>query len=165
MGITRAQRIFIWRTLTLVAPLLLLAASGWWLFGRHQNEEPEIVSMMINPVEPQATPGASHNADVSLAVEAAIGKLQSALEGITDAPSAEAALPTLKETTAELDQAGGLVEQLPAEGRTALANNVMAARPAIDRDVSKALAAPGAAELAKPAIDTILKQLDAIAKS
>lgn len=165
MGITRAQGIFIWRTLTLVVPLLALAASGWWLFGRHQGEEPEVVSMMITPVEEPAPTGVGQSADVGSTVATAIGKVQSALEGITDASSAQAALPALQQATAQLDQAGGLVEQLPAGGRSELATRVMAARPTIDEQVSKALSAPGVAELAKPTIDAILKQLDSFAKS
>jgi hypothetical protein len=74
-------------------------------------------------------------------------------------------LPTLQEATAQFDKLGGLVNQLPAGGKTAIAAFLTSIRPAIDEAFNKVLAIPGVSAVVKPTIDTIKVNLDAIAKS
>ena len=87
------------------------------------------------------------------------------LPGITDAASAEAALPKLKEATAQLNEVSTRAPQLSPEGKTILVKLIVAATPAINQLCDKVLATPGAGAIAKPAIDELRGKLDAIARS
>jgi hypothetical protein len=57
------------------------------------------------------------------------------------------------------------VNQLPAGGKTAIATFLTSIRPAIDEAFNKVLAIPGVSAVAKPTIDTIKGNLDAMAKA
>ena len=84
------------------------------------------------------------------------------LNGVTDAASAEAALPKLNELGASLDKVGGLVEQLPAEGKSALAALVSAALPNLEALIAKVNEIPGAGDVIKPVADSMLEKLRAM---
>jgi hypothetical protein len=84
------------------------------------------------------------------------------LTDVTDPASAEAALPKLNELGASLDKVSGLVEQLPAEGKSALAGLVAAALPKLEALVAKVNEIPGAGEAIKPVTDPILEKLRAM---
>jgi len=85
-----------------------------------------------------------------------------ALNDVTDAASAEAALPTLNELGTSLDKVGGLVEQLPAEGKSALAALVSAALPNLEALVAKVNEIPGAGDVIRPVADPLLEKLRAM---
>jgi hypothetical protein len=87
------------------------------------------------------------------------------LPGITDATSAEAALPKLKEATAQLNEVNTRAAQLSPEGKTILVKLIVAATPTINQMCDKVLATPGAGIIAKPAIDELRGKLDALARS
>jgi hypothetical protein len=85
-----------------------------------------------------------------------------ALEGVTDAASAETAAGKLSELDAGLDKLGGLVEQLPGEGKSALAALVAAALPDLEALVAKASEIPGVGDAIKPVTDSVLEKLRAM---
>ena len=62
--------------------------------------------------------------DLGRELTGVVDRVSGALSGITDAASAEAALPTLNEVRTKLDDLTATVEQLPAEARTTLAGVV-----------------------------------------
>jgi hypothetical protein len=85
-----------------------------------------------------------------------------ALNGVTDAASAEAAVPKLNGINDSLTNLGGLVNQLPAEGKTALAALVSGQLPNLEALIAKVTALPGVGDIIKPITDTMLERLRAL---
>jgi hypothetical protein len=98
-------------------------------------------------------------------VNSSVGSIRTVLPGITDAASAQAALPKLKEATAQLNEVSSRATQLSPEGKSMLIRLVVAATPAINQMCDKVLATPGAGVIAKPAIEELRGKLDALARS
>ena len=98
-------------------------------------------------------------------INASVGSIRAALPGITDAASAQAALPKLKEAIAQLDEVSSRAPQLPPEGKSVLVKLIVAATPTINQMCDKVLATPGAGDVAKPAIDQLRGKLDALART
>jgi hypothetical protein len=88
----------------------------------------------------------------------------SALEGIKDKASAEAALPDLKAVDSKLGELSGSVEQLPQEGKAALATLLDDSLPELQDLVSKVEGIEGVGEVIKPTLDGIMTKLDAWAE-
>src|SRR5215471_20960440 len=88
-----------------------------------------------------------------------IASLRTTLAGITDAASAQAALPQLQEAATQIDKVGGLGAQLSAEQRKVLAGVVSPSLPTLNQLLDKVLAIPGVAEVLKPTIDTLKAKL------
>jgi hypothetical protein len=82
-----------------------------------------------------------------------------ALNGVTDAASAEAALPKLNELNDGLGKLEGMVGQLPAEGKSALAALVSSSLPELEALIAKVSEIPGAGEVIKPVADSMLEKL------
>jgi hypothetical protein len=153
--------------------LLILAALGalGWYF---------LPSTDVNKVAERATPMADRpGATVGLApsnltaggvdlanqLGTSLGSLRTALAGITDTASAEAALPKIQDAKAQLDKISSLANQLPPDTRKTFGTLVKAAMPAVTNLCDKVLAIPGASTVAKPAIDQIRTQLDTLAET
>jgi hypothetical protein len=90
--------------------------------------------------------------------------LKAVIPSITDAISAQAALPKLQEATAQLNEVNSLATKLTPEGRSTLAKLIAAATPAINQMCDKALATPGVGGIAKPAIDELRSKLDTLSR-
>ena len=104
---------------------------------------------------------------VNLANQAtsSIGAVSSVLPTITDAASAQAALPKLRQATAQLDEVSSLAAKLSPERKSALAKLIAAATPAINQMCDKVLATPGVGDIAKPAIDELRGRLDTLTRA
>jgi hypothetical protein len=85
------------------------------------------------------------------------------LNDVTDAASAEAALPRLTEINTNLDRLGGLVGQLPAEGKSALAALVNGALPELEALIARVTEIAGVGAVIKPATDALVEKLRAMA--
>lgn len=101
--------------------------------------------------------------DVGKQVTDSIASLRTTLGGITDAASAQSALPKLQEVTAEIDKVGGMIGQMSPEQRKALAGLAGPLIPALNQLFDKVLAIPGVADVLKPAIDTLKAKLAVLA--
>jgi hypothetical protein len=101
--------------------------------------------------------------DVGKQVTGAIDGLKGALAGITDAASAQAALPKLQETTTVLDGVSGMLPKFAPEQKSALAALISAALPALKEAATRVLAIPGVSDVAKPAVDGVITKLEALA--
>ena len=108
------------------------------------------------PTIPSLTVG---GLDLGKQVTDSITNLRTTLTGITDAASAQAALPKLREVTAQIDRVDGLLGQLSPEQRRVLAGVVNPLMPSLNQLFDKALAIPGVAELLKPTIDALRAKL------
>jgi hypothetical protein len=98
-------------------------------------------------------------------INSSVSSIGAVLPGITDAASAEAAVPKLKEAAAQLNEVGSRATQLSPEGKSILIKLVVAATPTINQMCDKVLATPGAGAIAKPAIDELRGKLNALARS
>ncbi len=85
-----------------------------------------------------------------------------ALNDVTDSASAKAAAAKLNEVDDNLAKIKGLVDQLPAEGKSALAALVAGALPDLEALITKVSAIPGASDAIKPITDPMLEKLRAM---
>jgi Bacterial protein of unknown function (DUF937) len=98
-------------------------------------------------------------------VDSSIGTLKSALPGITDAATAQAALPKINEAISQLNDVNARAAKLPPEGRSTLAKLIGVATPSIYQMCDKVMAIPGVGPIAKPAIDDLRAKLDTLARA
>jgi hypothetical protein len=101
--------------------------------------------------------------DVGKQLPDSIASLRAALESVTDATTAQAALPKLQDVTARIDRIDGLVGQMTPEQRKLFAGIVNPLMPKVNQLFDKVLAIPGVAELLNPAIDTLKAKLAILA--
>jgi uncharacterized protein DUF937 len=149
----RGQRAVSLNWLYWLIPLLAILAVLIYLFARPTEE---VVVQPGVPAIPSLTVG---GLDIRKEVTDSITNLRTTLAGITDATSAQAALPKLREVTTQIDKVDGLVGQLSAEQRKALAGLVNPLMPSLNQLFDKVLAIPGVAELLKPTIDSLRAKL------
>jgi hypothetical protein len=97
--------------------------------------------------------------DIGKQVTDSIGTLRTTLGGITDAASAQAALPRLQAATAQIDKVSGMVGQLSDAQRRVLSGLVNPVMPALNQLFDRVLAIPGVAEIVKPTIDVLRAKL------
>jgi hypothetical protein len=143
-------------------PLLAAAAIGWWFLGnRGVDVAKTSATQAVNSLQNLVVGGV----DVGSSVQKSVDGLKTALGGVRDVDTARAALPGLQDTTAQLDRLSGLVNQLPAGGKAALASFLVSVRPSIDEAFNKVLAIPGVADVARPTIDAIRARLDTLSRA
>ena len=94
---------------------------------------------------------------------AALDGVKTALGSITDAASATAALPKLKDATDQLDKVSGLAAALPADAKKTLAGAIAPALPELNTQMDKALALPGVGVILKGPVDAVRAKLTALA--
>lgn len=102
--------------------------------------------------------------DVGAEIKGLVEQASTALGGITDAASAEAALPTLQDLQGKIDGLTAQVDQLPAEGRKLLAALVSTALPTLKQLAGTVTSVEGAAAI-KPAVDGMIRKLEAWAQA
>ncbi|OKO79548.1 DUF937 domain-containing protein [Bradyrhizobium sp. AS23.2] len=154
--------------------LVALVALGgilWYATGRQPSET---VAELPRPAAVQPATGTVGLAPpdltiggVNLAnqVNSSMSTLRSVLPTITDATSAQAALPKLREAATQLNDVGDLATKLSPEGKSALAKLIAAATPTINQMCDKVLAVPGVGDIAKPTIDELRGKLDALSRA
>jgi len=127
-----------------------------YFFGRQAEQ---VVQQGVPPAQSLMVGGL----DLGKQVTDSIAGLRTTLNGVTDTASAEAALPKLRDVTAQIDKVDGMIGQLSSEQRKLLAGLVNPAMPALNQLFDRVLAIPGVAGLLKPAIDTLKAKLEALA--
>jgi hypothetical protein len=154
-----------------LAGLVVLGGLAWYAIGRQTGET---VAELPRPAVTQPATGTVGMAPsdltiggVNLAnqVNSSVGTLRSVLPTITDAASAQAALPKLREATTQLNEVSNLATKLTPEGKSALAGLIAAATPTINQMCDKVLATPGVGDIAKPAIDELRGKLDTLSRA
>jgi len=154
--------------------IAVLAGLGWYFLRSHDSEEvaERVRQTATQPAEQaRATTGLTTpnlsvgGVDLAKQVSASVGDLSAALTGITDAASAQAALPKIQEATAELNKVKALAAQLPPDSKRTLAGLIAAATPTIYRLCDKVVAMPGVGDVAKPAVDEVRTLLDTLTRA
>ena len=154
-----------------LAAAVVLGGLAWFALGRQGEDKvaqaPPATTMRTETGTVGKAPADLVVGGMNLAnqINASVGSLSSVLPGITDAASAEAALPKLKEAAAQLNEVSSRAAQLSPEGKSTLVKLIVAATPTINQMCDKVLATPGAGAIAKPAIDELRSKLDALARS
>ena len=150
---------------------VVLGGLAWFALGRSGEDT---VAQVPPPSTTRTATGTVGAAPTDLTVggmnlanqvNSSVGSIRTVLPGITDAASAEAALPKLKEATAQLNEVSTRATQLSPEGKSTLIKLIVVATPTINQMCDKVLATPGAGAIAKPAIDELRGKLDALARS
>jgi len=154
-----------------LAALVVLVGLAWYALERQIDEK---VAELPRPAATQPATGTVGMAPsdltiggVNLAnqVNSSVGTLRAVLPTITDAASAQAALPKLREATTKLNEVSNLATKLTPEGKSALAKLIAAATPTINQMCDKVLATPGVGDIAKPAIDELRGRLDTLSRA
>lgn len=154
-----------------LAALAVLGGLAWFALGRPTGHETVAEQPRPAPTQSATATVGMAPADLTVGgtnlanqVNSSVGALKSVLPGITDATSAEAALPKLQETTTQLNEIGKLATKLSPEGKSALAKLIAAATPTINQMCDKVLATPGVGAIAKPSIDELRGSLDTLSR-
>jgi hypothetical protein len=137
-------------------PIAAIVALLIYFFGRQAEQ---VVQQGVPPAQSLMVGGL----DLGRQVTDSIASLRTTLNGVTDTASAEAALPKLREVTAQIDKVDGMIGQLSPEQRKLLAGLVNPVMSTLNQLFDKVLAIPGVAQLLKPAIDTLKAKLEALA--
>jgi len=151
-----------------LAALIVLGGLAWYAFerpGQQVAEQPATTTRSDNGTVGMAPPDLTVDG-VNLAnqLNSSVNTLKSALPGISDAASAQAALPKINDATAQLNDISARAGKLSPEARSALAKQIAAATPEINQMCDKVMAAPGVSDVAKPAINDLRARLDALAR-
>jgi len=139
--------------------LIPIAAAAALLVYFAVRPTEEVVHQGMNQAQNAPAPGV----DIGKQVVNNIASVRTALNGVTDVSSAQAALPKLKEAAAQIDKTGGEVVQLSAEQRKAIAAVINPLMPAFNQVCDEVLAIPGVAEVLKPSVNTLKAKLTALA--
>jgi Bacterial protein of unknown function (DUF937) len=138
--------------------LLPIAAAAALLIYFAVRPTQEVVQQGMS----QAQNAAVQGLDIGRQLANNIASVRTALGGVTDVPSAQAALPKLQEATAQIEKNGSEVGQLSADQRKLVAGLVTPLMPAFNQLCDKVLAIPGVAEVLKPSVDTLKAKITAL---
>lgn len=150
--------------------LAVLGGLAWFTLGRPEGDK---VAELPRPARIQPATGTVGMAPTDLTVggvnlanqvNSSVGVLRSVLPGITDVASAQAALPKLRDATAQLNEVSNLATKLTSEGKSTLGKLIAAATPTINQMCDKVLATPEVGGIAKPAIDELRVRLDTLSR-
>ncbi len=168
--------------------LALLAGLAWYFFGQPADEPaPEVALVKGEPrpdrgnprggaparqpnalkAEPPApkieTPAVPEAAKIGTDLGAIYTSLTDLLGGVKDVPTAEAAVPKLKDLTPRIDGLRGLWDKLPDAGKAEVAKVTTDHLAKLKELVGKVLAIPGVSDKLKPVVDMLIDKLAAFA--
>jgi hypothetical protein len=150
-----------WGSWAWILPLIALALLGWWLFGTRTTD----VAERTKPETTQTQASTAVNGiDLKSSTQIAVDNVSTALRDIKDEPSAQAAIPKLRNADELLDSVIRLSAQLPDAGKKAVGSVAATAEPATMQLFDKVLAIPGVKEVAKPQIDSLRAKLNTLSK-
>ena len=133
-------------------PALAIAALLLWLLARPTEQ---VVQQGVTTAQSLMVGGI----DLGKQVTDSINSLRTTLTDVTDTASAQAALPKLREATAQIDKVSGMLGQMSDTQRKVLAGLVSPMMSTLNQLFDRVLAIPGAAEVIKPTIDTLKAKL------
>jgi hypothetical protein len=151
-----------------LAAVVILGGLAWYVFQPKTDTVAELPrTAAVQPGTVGLAPSDLTVGGVNLAnqVNSSVGTLRSVLPTITDAASAQAAVPKLREATTQLNEVSDLAAKLSPEGKTALAKLIAAARPTINQMCDKVLAMPGVGDIAKPTIDELRRKIETLSRT
>jgi hypothetical protein len=145
-----------------LVPAAAIAALLAYIFGRPAEVAQETVPTRSTIATDTQHP-AINTADVNRQVSDNLNNLNSTLGGITDAASAQAALPKLHEAADGIDKVNGMAAQLSPEQRKSIAGVVNSLMPSLNQLFNKVLAIPGVPDDVKPTVDALKSKIQTLA--
>jgi len=136
-------------------PAIVAAGLLWYLLADHTTQVAQQPTVLPTQTQSVVVGGV----DVGKQISDSLGELRTSLASITDAASANAALPKLQQATAQIDKVAGTVKQLPADQRRVADGLVASSMATINQLFDRVLAIPGVAEVVKPTIDSLRTKL------
>lgn len=115
------------------------------------------------PATPAAPSLTVAGVDMGKQVSDAMANIETTLNGVKDAASAQAAVPKVQAASDQLDKVSGMLGQLSPEQKTALADLVRPRMASLNALFDRILAMPGVSDVLKPAIDGLRTKLTALA--
>lgn len=149
-----------------LAAAIVLGGLAWYTFGRQGEETVAELPAKTQSATVGMAPAELTVDGVNLAdkFSSSMSTLRSALPGITDAASAQTALPKINEVIAQLNDISTRTAKLSPEGRSAFVKQIDAARPLIDQMCDKVETTPDIGAVAKLAIGDLRGKLDALGR-
>jgi Bacterial protein of unknown function (DUF937) len=138
-------------------PAIVLGGLLWYLLADHTTQVAQHPTVV--PTQTQTQSVVFGGVDVGKQINDSLGEIRTSLAGITDAASANAALPKLQEATAQIDKVAAMVRQLPADQRRVADGLVASSMATINQLFDKVLAIPGVAEVVRPTIESLKTKL------
>jgi hypothetical protein len=150
-----------------LAALAIAAVAGlFWLMSGPQSEQQVAEQTTTKPVEGRAVAvPAMSVAEVAQLATNSVDGLRTTLAGITDATSANDALPKLRSMSADLDRLNSVAEKLPAESKQRVTAIIQKAMPTINELCEKVLANPSISNVARPIVESLRAKLNTIASA
>jgi hypothetical protein len=144
----------------------VLGGLAWYALGPPRETVAELPGpAKVQPATVGVAPSDITIGNLTSRVNSSVDSLKSVLPSMTDAASAQSALPKLQEATRQLNEIGNLASKLPPEGKSALAKLITTAMPTINEMCDKVLAMPGVGAVAKPTIDELRSKPDALSRA
>jgi hypothetical protein len=138
-----------------VIPLILVLAVIW-ILTKVVSRPASPPSNTVDSVGEAVSGGAS---TLATQLTGVVSSAKDALTGITDAPSANAALPKLRELSSKLDSLKPVWEGLPASAKATVSSGLKSLTGSLAPLVDKAKALPGVGDILKPTLDEINTKL------
>ena len=147
------------RWLYLLIAAVVVAVVAWFVFDNRTRTVPKPVEQGVTQTPELVVDGVN----VRTQLGDNLASLQTSLQGVTDAASAQAALPKLQGVAAEFDKIAGLVSRLSPDQRKIAAGLVSPMLPTLNQLFDKLLAMPEVSATLKPTIDALRASLTTIA--
>ncbi|MBX9842744.1 MAG: DUF937 domain-containing protein [Xanthobacteraceae bacterium] len=137
-------------------PLVLIAGGLWYLIGYTTRDE---VAEQVTRPAPAVESAVVGGVDIGKQLGDSLNSVRTSLQGVTDAASATAAVPRLREASAQVDRVNSLLGQLSEGQRKTVAGLAASASPTLNQSFDKVLAIPGVGQELQPVIDTLRTKL------
>lgn len=141
-------------------PLALVVLGLWYFVGRQSPDATPTQQFTNKAAAPVTTtpPLLIGNVDVAPTLTDSLGTLKTSLESVSDAASAQTALPQLQNVTAEIDKVGAVIGNATTEQKAAVKGLITPIVAQLTPVIDRVLAIPGV-EALKPTIDGIKAKL------
>lgn len=145
-----------------------LVGFGLYLSG---HDSSQLAEHQPTPATQASTTVGSRTPDIATAAElkselsASVSAVRVAILGMTNAATANAALPQLRQAAARLDRLHTKVEELPPGARQGVANVLAPTAARLNQLFDKVLSSPEVAGVAKPTIDEVRSKLSALSRT
>jgi hypothetical protein len=156
-----------WHWVAGVATILVAAWLLSSLFGGTSDDvvEETVEETTVTTVDPATSSLAVAETEVAAKIEAAVGSLTGALAEVTDAATAEKALPALTSLRDDLTGLQAATGSLSDAGRAAVRVSVTGALPELNLAIERQLQDGSIAAVLKPVLDEISQALNAIVQA
>lgn len=145
--------------LVYLLPAALIVFGLWYLVGRPQQPVSPPTGEFTNRAVAPASSLMIGDVDVGQTLTSSLGTLKTSLEGVTDAATAQAALPQLQDVTTRIDQVDSLVGAATAEQKATLKGMAGPIVAGLTPLFDKVLAIPGVSAVLKPTIDGLRSKI------